>query len=73
MSDRDRQERDRDAAAKARAMLAEIDPDLAAAVDDVDRSLIREALARTPIERLRWCEERAAEIEAMRKGKWVRR
>jgi hypothetical protein len=42
-------------------------------VDDVDRSLIREALARMPVERLRWCEERAAEIDAMQKGTWVRR
>lgn len=35
-----------------RAFLAEHDPDVLAAVDDVDRSLIQSELRRSPIERL---------------------
>lgn len=35
-----------------RAYLAEHDPDVLAAVDDVDRSLIQTELRRSPIERL---------------------
>lgn len=33
--------------------LADLDPDIIAAVQDIDRSLIRECLRRAPLERLR--------------------
>jgi hypothetical protein len=39
--------------ARVRAMLAARDPDVLAAVDDVDRTLIVSALARDPWERVR--------------------
>ena len=38
--------------AEVRAYLAEHDPDVLAAVDDVDRSLIRSELQRSPLARL---------------------
>lgn len=44
------------------------DPDLVAAVADVDRSLVRDALAKTPEERLRACFRLAETIEEMRRG-----
>lgn len=41
------------AVARVRALLAARDPDVLAAVDDVDRTLILSALARDPWERVR--------------------
>jgi len=41
-----------DPIAKTRAWLAENDPDVLAAVADVDRSLIQQALKQSPLERL---------------------
>jgi hypothetical protein len=44
------------------------DPDLVLAVADVDRSQIRDALARSPSERLSACFKRAAGFERARVG-----
>lgn len=43
---------DTDVVARVRAWFAEHDADVLAVVDDVDRTLIRAALARPPFERL---------------------
>jgi hypothetical protein len=39
-----------------RALVAELDPDLVAAEQDVDRSLIAIALARSPLERVEFAQ-----------------
>ena len=44
------------------------DPDIIAAVADVDRSQIRDALARTPGERLRVAFGRASTLRSVRRG-----
>ena len=46
--------------------LRDEDPDLILAVADVDRSQIRDALARTPEERLRACHRMAEAFQGMR-------
>ncbi len=56
-----------DPIAKSRAWLAENDPDVLAAVADVDRSLIREALKQSPLERLAQSAAQARVYDRLRK------
>lgn len=53
--------------AAVRAMLAERDPDVLAAVDVVDRTLIVSALARDPWERVRESEANARYLADLRR------
>jgi hypothetical protein len=59
-----------DDVARCRAMVERLDPDLLLAVDEVDRTLIREALARTPLERLALNEQQSNGIDALRRESW---
>lgn len=52
--------------------LAAEDPDVIAAVADVDRSLIEDALTRSPQDRVRRCLAAAASIERMRRSMGVK-
>lgn len=52
--------------ARIRAMLAETDPELIAAIDEVDRTLIVSTLARDPWDRVRTCVANANYITALR-------
>lgn len=54
-----------DPIAGVRAYLAEHDPDVLAAVTDVDRSLIQNLLALEPMERLHRAVQMAYELEAL--------
>ena len=56
-----------DPIAKTRAWLAENDPDVLAAVADVDRSLIREALKQSPLQRLARSASQARVYDRLRK------
>ena len=56
-----------DPIAKSRAWLAENDPDVLAAVADVDRSLIREALKQPPLQRLARSASQARVYDRIRK------
>lgn len=48
--------------------LASIDPELVAAADEVDLSLLRWSLSLTPLERLRVCTRTADSLERLRRG-----
>lgn len=58
---------------RVRALLASLDPDLLAAVEEVDRTLIRDSLERSPAQRLAWLERSAGDVEALTGGAWSRR
>lgn len=54
--------------ARLKALVHELDPDVLAAVDDVDRSLVRASLALSPLERL---EASFALLEGLRRFRRV--
>jgi hypothetical protein len=49
-----------------RQMLEDLDPDVSAAVDDVDRSLIALSLERTPLERVESSQQMLAALMSFR-------
>lgn len=59
-----------DEVARAFALLASLDADLVTAAGEVDRTLIRESLARTPTERMAWALRGADELDALTGGSW---
>lgn len=59
--------RSTDPIAKTRAWLSEHDPDVLAAVADVDRSLIRESLKQSPLQRLAQSTSQARVYDRLRK------
>jgi hypothetical protein len=50
-----------------RQWVARVDPEVEAAVDDVDRTLLRASLALSPLERLRACSQATAALAAFRR------
>lgn len=50
------------------ALLKDIDPDILEAAQEVDRSLSDWLLSLPPLERIRWSQERAAELARYRRG-----
>jgi hypothetical protein len=55
-----------DMVATLRALVAELDPDVLAAADEVDTSLIAAALARSPLERVEFARQMLKTLSSFR-------